>query len=130
MVQDPKSKQWFPAEVLRKSGSDRSYLLSDGQRTFRRNTQHIRERKFDVTLTNSQQAPDVLFSDPADDNRTESSVRSEESGAAEAYEQVNLDCSRDRYDEVQQGNNNSNQRYQTRSGRVVRDNKKIDYQYY
>lgn len=120
MVQDPKSKQWFPSKVLRKFGSNRSYLLSDGERTFRRNTQHIRERKFDLMESNDDQAPETLVSNPANGRQT---VACERNGA-----DTNNEVNQDRVVEAEPGEDIS--RYSTRSGRVVKDNKKTDFEYY
>ncbi|XP_055584965.1 uncharacterized protein K02A2.6-like [Uranotaenia lowii] len=41
-LQDPKSKLWSYGEVLQRLEDGRSYIVSDGEKTLRRNTHHLR----------------------------------------------------------------------------------------
>nr|XP_029715860.1 uncharacterized protein K02A2.6-like [Aedes albopictus] len=121
MVQNTTSKQWFPGEVMSKCEFDRSYLVSDGERILRRNTQYVRKKKMNFPDDNDQ-GPGALIPSRV----VEADSESQESNVEDGTTEMNLDTAADLVPDEEE----SSQRRTTRSGRVVKLNKKPEFEYY
>ncbi|XP_058827479.1 uncharacterized protein K02A2.6-like [Topomyia yanbarensis] len=71
LIQDQTSRRWTPGTVVKQLDENRSYIVTDGERTLRRNTHHLRKlRGGDQKEENIQESVQPAEVDP-DDNRSE-----------------------------------------------------------
>ncbi|XP_055585053.1 uncharacterized protein K02A2.6-like [Uranotaenia lowii] len=110
-LQDPKSKLWSNGEVLQRLEDGRSYIVSDGGKTLRRNTHHLRRSNVHEPSTHHK----------SPESNSEGSEILAESQVEERLpaSEPTQDCRSPR----PQGSS-------TRSGRMVKSNQQSDFEYY
>ncbi|XP_062542526.1 uncharacterized protein K02A2.6-like [Armigeres subalbatus] len=112
LVQDQSSQKWTPGTVVKQLDHHRSYLVSDGDRTVRRNAHHLRKLRgggqVEEPLQENLQPEDDLSASVA-----EASINRRQHSTIEAYRE-----------------NVTAAPQMTRSGRTVKPKRCNEYEYY
>lgn len=117
LIQDQASRNWTPGVVARQLDEDRSYLVTDGNRTVRRNAHHLRKLYDGIQPGETASA---TVGNP-DDNRTEGTLAMENS--------INGDQLDTSAVKVRHAGETSGETV-TRSERTVKANKFSEFEYY
>ncbi|XP_062704473.1 uncharacterized protein K02A2.6-like [Aedes albopictus] len=71
LIQDQASRRWAPGAIVKQFDGNRSYLVTDGERTLRRNTHHLRKLRGSDQMEDSLQETRHPVENDPDDTRSE-----------------------------------------------------------
>ncbi|XP_062542342.1 uncharacterized protein K02A2.6-like [Armigeres subalbatus] len=128
LLQNCNTKTWKPATVVNCTDGRRSYVVRDEERTLRRNSHHLRPAKIvenEKPAENLQAAVQHQYPIFEEDHSNTSETETSDTFAGSRFSSQQLE-------ETQMFNNDDddNQQQTTRSGRLVKQHKLDDYEYY